>query len=103
MDDTLLHRLWTKAVGTPDYDKSEWKELEAQFWAKRPRWTDTPPTVPGWYWWRDKYRSVQTMLRVETDSYGTLIAAPPNCSWEPVGTIIGQWSGPIPQPEDGNG
>lgn len=24
----LLHRLWTKAVGTPDYDKSEWTELE---------------------------------------------------------------------------
>ncbi len=24
----LLHRLWTKAVGTPDYDKSEWKDLE---------------------------------------------------------------------------
>lgn len=24
----LLHRLWTKAVGTPGYDKREWKELE---------------------------------------------------------------------------
>lgn len=27
-DDTILHRLWTKAVGTPDYDKEEWMELE---------------------------------------------------------------------------
>ena len=26
----LLHRLWTKAVGTPDYDKREWKELESR-------------------------------------------------------------------------
>lgn len=24
----LLHRLWTKAVGTPGYDKKEWQELE---------------------------------------------------------------------------
>ena len=24
----LLHHLWTKAVGTPDYVKAEWKELE---------------------------------------------------------------------------
>ena len=23
----LFHRLWTKAVGTPDYDKEEWKTL----------------------------------------------------------------------------
>jgi hypothetical protein len=23
-----LHRLWTKAVGTPDYDKKEWQALE---------------------------------------------------------------------------
>jgi hypothetical protein len=23
----LLHKLWTKAVGTPGYDKSEWKAL----------------------------------------------------------------------------
>jgi hypothetical protein len=25
---TLLHHLWTKAVGTADYIKSEWRELE---------------------------------------------------------------------------
>ena len=23
-----FHMLWTKAVGTPDYDNAEWKELE---------------------------------------------------------------------------
>ncbi len=27
--DALLHRLWTKAVGTPDYDKDEWHKMEA--------------------------------------------------------------------------
>lgn len=25
----LLHTLWTKAVGTEDYDKQEWRALEA--------------------------------------------------------------------------
>jgi hypothetical protein len=24
----LFHRLWSKAVGTPDYDKSEWKRFD---------------------------------------------------------------------------
>lgn len=24
----LLERLWTKSVGTRDYDKEEWRELE---------------------------------------------------------------------------
>ena len=30
IDTTLLHALWTKAVGTPDYEKSQWLKLEAQ-------------------------------------------------------------------------
>ncbi len=27
--DHLVLRLWTKAVGTPDYDKAEWQRLQA--------------------------------------------------------------------------
>jgi hypothetical protein len=27
--DSLLHRLWSKAVGSADYDKEEWKRLAA--------------------------------------------------------------------------
>jgi hypothetical protein len=30
-----LHRLWTKAVGTDDYDKEEWKRLEALIYERR--------------------------------------------------------------------
>lgn len=30
--DHLLHHLWTKAVGTSDYVKEEWRQLEAEFW-----------------------------------------------------------------------
>lgn len=29
----LLHRLWTQVVGTPDYDKQLWKELESRLLA----------------------------------------------------------------------
>jgi hypothetical protein len=24
----LFHKLWGKAVGTPEYDKAEWRELD---------------------------------------------------------------------------
>lgn len=27
--EALLHRLWTRAVGTPDYVKNDWKTLQA--------------------------------------------------------------------------
>ena len=29
----LLHRLWTKAVGTPGYSKEEWLELDRNLWS----------------------------------------------------------------------
>ena len=31
--DATLHRLWTRAVGTPEYDKEEWKSLERGIYA----------------------------------------------------------------------
>lgn len=37
----LFHRLWTKAVGTPDYVKAEWRDLEAAMKAA------TAPPAPG--------------------------------------------------------
>ena len=30
--DTLLHALWTKAVGTDGYDKDQWMALERLIW-----------------------------------------------------------------------
>jgi len=30
--DILMHRLWTKAVGTKGYEKKEWIELERAIW-----------------------------------------------------------------------
>jgi hypothetical protein len=32
---SLLHHLWTKAVGTPDYVKVEWQILEAVLYRMR--------------------------------------------------------------------
>jgi hypothetical protein len=29
----LLHELWSAAVGTPDYDKASWKQLESELTA----------------------------------------------------------------------
>lgn len=34
--DNLMHRLWSKAVGTTGYVKEEWKELERRLWSKSP-------------------------------------------------------------------
>ncbi len=31
----ILHKLWTKAVGTDGYNKREWAELEALIYASR--------------------------------------------------------------------
>lgn len=36
IDDALLHRLWTRAVGTPGYDKAEWMAVERLIWTKCP-------------------------------------------------------------------
>ena len=42
----LLHVLWTKAVGTKDYDKKQWQELETAIYRLiKPDFddADTPP------------------------------------------------------------
>jgi hypothetical protein len=65
----LFHRLWTRAVGTPDYNKADWKALEhviETMWreatGKHPRFEDalnvpndmlqpsveTPPRPTAW-------------------------------------------------------
>lgn len=36
----LLHRLWTKAVGNDNYDKSEWKRLESSIFKYIPHTID---------------------------------------------------------------
>jgi len=42
--DGLFHKLWTKAVGTKDYDKKEWKLLEDHLY----RLYKITGVEPGW-------------------------------------------------------
>lgn len=58
-------------------------------WNALPRaleWTNEPPKVPGWYWWRNN-RGSQTMICVGIDPR----------QYEP---LAGQWAGPIPEPRE---
>lgn len=64
-----------------------------------------PPTVEGWYWWRDAY-GVETMLKVYCWTRGCvpllMVASPQDYGTdEPVDGFGGEWSGPIPQPPKG--
>lgn len=43
---SLFHRLWTKAVGNPGYDKAEWKELESALLGMGEQLPQTKPALP---------------------------------------------------------
>lgn len=81
----LFHRLWSKAVGTPDYEKAEWKELEHHLLsplreardATPAPWLDWP-TEPGlWAAWHLKepkpiyVRAESFQGRILVDSFGS--------------------------------
>ena len=53
-------------------------------------WTTTKPTVPGWYWYLNKFRMSEPEIR-----YISLFMLSPH------GVLPrnGQWAGPIPLPE----
>jgi len=79
-------------------------------WNSLPRklkWTKNKPTVSGWYWWRFEenivphmvYVVLESVLRpVEKDRW--LILYPNSTEEFEVETRGGEWSGPIPEPED---
>lgn len=43
--DHLFHKLWTKAVGTKDYNKTEWIELERGIWGLWKEIDNTPVRI----------------------------------------------------------
>ena len=55
-------------------------------------WTDEPPKVPGYYWYRCSYENIWSPAYVfivtDITQYGTL-----------EGSKQEQWAGPIPEPE----
>lgn len=58
-----------------------------------PKWTGTPPTVPGWYWWRHPYPRVSGM-KVEIRRYYSfhikMLKKHPDH----------HWAGPLPEPKE---
>lgn len=57
-------------------------------WNSIPRaltWTNEPPKVPGWYWYRHNPSRTLGMINVDVDP----------TEYE---SLPGQWAGPIPEP-----
>ena len=50
-------------------------------------WTDDPPKVPGWYWYRHNPSRTLGMINVDVDP----------TEYE---SLPGQWAGPIPEPRE---
>lgn len=61
-----------------------------------PPWTETPPTVEGWYWCECPWKEV-SIVRAEKwpSSPETLYVSATDVRLHPAGT---RWSGPIPRP-----
>lgn len=60
------------------------------WWNALPRaleWTDEPPKVPGWYWYRHKPSRTIAMINVDVEPI----------EYE---SLPGQWAGPIPEPRE---
>ena len=52
-------------------------------------WTKEPPTVPGWYWWREKDRPEGKAIIIYTNDMDLMYCADSE-----------EWAGPIPMPEE---
>ena len=65
------------------------------------KWTKEPPKVPGWYFHRDKgnaQRAPQEVcVRKIEQQEGSRIL---RMFWTDVRQLPGEWSGPIPEPEE---
>ena len=77
-------------------------EAAVAAWNALPRtltWTDEPPKVPGWYWFKTAYRihivSVEHDHRKVDDLY---ICVGSVGIW--MSNLHGQWAGPIPEPRE---
>ena len=78
------------------------REEAAALWNALPRaleWTNEPPKVPGWYWFKTAYGthivSVEPDPRKVDDLY---ICVGGVGNW--MSKLHGQWAGPIPEPRE---
>ena len=75
-------------------------EYAIRQWNSIPRaleWTDEPPKVPGWYWFKDEYGIRIAWIKHDSRKINELYAVIGGVgNW--MSTLHGQWAGPIPEP-----
>jgi hypothetical protein len=66
------------------------------------KWTDEPPTEPGWYWWKNNVLAMGPYI-VEVTCTGSYLSVihPEGVSYGTHFPPHSQWAGPIPEPETG--
>ena len=78
------------------------REKAAASWNNLPRaltWTDEPPKVPGWYWFKDEYGIRIALIKHDSRKMNELYAVIGGVgNW--MSTMHGQWAGPIPGPRE---
>lgn len=77
-------------------------EYAVKQWNALPRaleWTDEPPKVPGWYWFKDEYGIRIAWIKHDSRKINELYAVIGGVgNW--MSTLHGQWAGPIPEPRE---
>lgn len=75
-----------------DYAIRQWNALPRAL-----EWTDEPPKVPGWYWFKDEYGIRIAWIKHDSRKINELYAVIGGVgNW--MSTLHGQWAGPIPEP-----
>lgn len=65
-------------------------------------WTDEPPKVPGWYWFKDEYGIRIAWIKHDSRKMNELYAVIGGVgNW--MSTLHGQWAGPITEPQEPKG
>lgn len=81
-------RAWSVCANLP---AKPWRKREHSKKSKHTfhalEWTDEPPKVPGWYWYRHKPSRTIAMINIDVDP----------TEYE---SLPGQWAGPIPEPRE---
>lgn len=79
-------------------------EYAVRQWNALPRslaWTDEPPKMPGWYWFKDEYGIRIAWIKHDSRKMNELYAVIGGVgNW--MSTLHGQWAGPIPEPREPN-
>lgn len=77
-------------------------EYAVRQWNALPRaltWTNEPPKVSGWYWFKGEYGIRIAWIKHDSRKINELYAVIGGVgNW--MSTLHGQWAGPIPEPQE---